>query len=150
VVEIELEAHSSTPSIRGIWMAVDGGRILSEERARRSLRLAAIQALGWASREYLEYREGALWPGGITSYGLPNPGEIPGIHIDFLWDSATESRGIGDLPFSSVPAAYIQAVSQALDWEYEKIPLKPSDIWEIRQRKIQGQDDVGPTQEAEK
>jgi CO/xanthine dehydrogenase Mo-binding subunit len=147
VVEVEIEDKSYTPSIRGIWLAVDGGSILSEERARRSLKLSTIQALGWASREYLEYREGALSPARLSDYGIPNPGEIPLIHIDFLWNSATEPKGIGDLPFSCVPAAYIQAISQAIDQCCTRIPLKPSNIWEIFRQKSreQGKDEEPET-----
>ncbi|MDR2176824.1 MAG: molybdopterin-dependent oxidoreductase [Treponema sp.] len=135
-VEIEIEDRSYTPSIRGIWLAVDGGAILSEDRARRSLKLAAVQALGWASREYLEYREGALSPARITNYDIPSPGEIPAIHIEFLQNPAAEPKGIGDLPFNCVPAAYIQAVSQAIDRCCAKIPLEPGNIWEISKQKF--------------
>jgi hypothetical protein len=51
-----------------------------------------------------------------------------------------------------VPAAYIQAVSQAIDSECEKIPLKPGDIWEILKNRSRegGEDEAGPPQEAEK
>ena len=145
-MEVEIGDKSYTPSIRGIWMAVDGGLILSEERARRALRLTAVQALGWASREYLEYREGALNPGRLSDYGIPNPGEIPAIHVDFLWNSATEPKGIGDLPFTCIPAAYIQAVSQAVDQCHTAIPLKPGDVWEIFRQKSRKQ---GKGQETE-
>jgi CO/xanthine dehydrogenase Mo-binding subunit len=137
VVEVEIEDRTYTPSVRGIWIAADGGKILSEGRARRSLKLAAAQALGWASRERLEYRDGALSPSRISDYGLPNPADIPPIHVDFLWNSATEPKGIGDLPFSCVPAAYVQAVSQAVDRCCVKIPLGPDDIWEILGQKPQ-------------
>jgi CO/xanthine dehydrogenase Mo-binding subunit len=131
VVEVEIEVHSYTPSVRGIWMAVDGGKILSEQKARNSLKLASIQALGWASREYLEYRRGIIDPPRISDYGIPNPGEIPPIHLDFLANDDEEPKGIGDLPFNCIPAAYIQAVSQAIDQPCGKIPLKPADIWTV-------------------
>jgi CO/xanthine dehydrogenase Mo-binding subunit len=131
VAEVEIEPRSYSPVIRGLWLAVEGGRILSEKQARRRLKLASIQALGWASGECLEYRRGALYPSNISAYGIPNPGEIPPIHIDFLWNDSAVPRGVGDLPFSCVPAAYIQAVSQAADYPFGKIPLRPAELWEI-------------------
>jgi CO/xanthine dehydrogenase Mo-binding subunit len=133
VVEVEIEPHSYNPVVRGVWLGIDGGKILSEARARRSLKLAGIQALGWASREYLEYQAGGIGLNRMSSYGIPNPGEIPPIHIDFHWSDGGEPRGIGELPFCCIPAAYIQAVSQALDHPFEKIPLKPQDIWEVQE-----------------
>jgi CO/xanthine dehydrogenase Mo-binding subunit len=130
VVEVVIEPYSYTPVVRGIWLAVDGGRILSEKAARQSLKLAGIQALGWASGEYLSYRGGAVDPPNFSNYGIPGPAEIPPIRVDFLPDN-TAPRGIGELPFCCVPAAYIQAVSQAADHPFEKIPLLPGEIWEI-------------------
>jgi CO/xanthine dehydrogenase Mo-binding subunit len=144
VVETELVPHSYTPVIRGLWLAVDGGRILSEGRARRGLKLAAVQALGWASGEYIEYQGGAVKPAGITAYGIPNPGEIPPIRIDFLRNDAAIPKGIGELPFCCIPAAYIQAVSQAADHPFKKIPLRPSGIWEILSSKTREQDPETP------
>jgi CO/xanthine dehydrogenase Mo-binding subunit len=140
VVEIELEPYSYSPLVRGIWLAVDGGRILSESRSRRGLKIASIQALGWASGEYLEYRNGALEPAGITSYGIPNPGEVPPIRVGFLRNDEAVPKGIGELPFCCVPAAYIQAVSQAADHPFEKIPLPPAGIWEILSSRAGKQD----------
>jgi CO/xanthine dehydrogenase Mo-binding subunit len=144
VVEAEFEPRSYSPVIRGVWLAADGGKILSESRARRGLKLAGIQALGWASGEWLEYRGGAVTPSGFTAYGLPNPGEIPPIRVDFLRDAGAAPKGIGDLPFSCIPAAYIQAVSQALDYPFTKIPLRPADIWEALGSKAGEKNQGGP------
>jgi CO/xanthine dehydrogenase Mo-binding subunit len=135
VVEIEIEPHSYTPVVRGVWLGIDGGKILSEARARRSLKIASIQALGWASREYLEYQAGGIGLTRMSSYGIPNPAEIPPIHLDFHWNDGVEARGIGELPFCCIPGAYVQAISQALDHPFEKIPLKAQDIWELMSRK---------------
>ncbi|MDR3167543.1 MAG: molybdopterin-dependent oxidoreductase, partial [Treponema sp.] len=130
VVEVEINPVEYTPNIRGVWLGIDGGRILSEARARRSLKAAAIQALGWASREELTYLEGKIPDSLILNYAVPTPAEMPPIHIDFLWNDTVTPKGIGELPFHCVPAAYVQAVSQALDHPFEKIPLSSRDIWE--------------------
>jgi CO/xanthine dehydrogenase Mo-binding subunit len=131
VAEVEIYPASFTPVVRGLWLGVNGGKILSESEARASLKTAAIQALGWASRERLAYEEGVIPKEGIDGYDIPSPKEIPPIHIDFLWNDGLDPRGVGDLPFSCVPAAYVQAVSQAMDHQFGKIPLLPEDIWEV-------------------
>ena len=51
VVEVELYPFEYVPKIRGAWLGVDAGKLLSEVHARRSLKFSTIQALGWASRE---------------------------------------------------------------------------------------------------
>jgi CO/xanthine dehydrogenase Mo-binding subunit len=130
VVEVEIDQIEYTPKVRGIWLAIDGGKILSEAGARHSLKTSAIQALCWASRERLEYVEGIIPRGQFINYRIPDPSELPPIRIDFLWNDTGAPRGIGELPFSCIPAAYLQAVSQAMDHHFQKIPLSSADIWE--------------------
>jgi CO/xanthine dehydrogenase Mo-binding subunit len=130
VVEVEIDPIEYTPQIRGTWLGVDGGKILSEERARRSLKFSAIQALGWASREKVRYEEGIIPESQIYDYDIPALEDIPPIRIDFIWNDTANSKGIGELPFSCIPAAYAQAVSQAMDHPFERIPICARDIWE--------------------
>jgi CO/xanthine dehydrogenase Mo-binding subunit len=130
VVEVEIDQIEYTPKVRGIWLAVDGGKILSEAGARSSLKTSAIQALCWASREQLEYVDGIISREQFINYKIPAPAELPPIKIDFLWNDTGAPKGIGELPFHCIPAAWLQAVSQAMDHHFQKIPLSSADIWE--------------------
>jgi CO/xanthine dehydrogenase Mo-binding subunit len=134
-VEVEIDPIEYIPRIRGAWLGIDGGRILSETRARRSLTNSVIQALGWASREISSYEEGIIPLKQLHGYNIPVIRDIPPIHIDFIWNDVVTPKGIEELPFSCVPAAYVQAVSQALDHIFEKIPLGAKDIWEAKKDK---------------
>jgi CO/xanthine dehydrogenase Mo-binding subunit len=135
VVEIEIDPVSLHPVTKGIWLAVEGGNILNERRARLTLKTSAIQALGWASREHLRYEEGKIPVECYRDYNIPAPEDIPPIAVDFLHSSAAIHKGIGDLPFYCIPAAYVQAVSQAMDHHFEKIPLGEKDIWDTWKKK---------------
>jgi CO/xanthine dehydrogenase Mo-binding subunit len=137
VAEIEIDHVSLEPFIRGIWLVVDGGKILNEKQAVRTLKTGIIQALGWTCRENLRYEEGKIPLEYFKNYGIPSPGEIPAIMTSFIRTDTTISKGIGDLPFCCVPAAFIQAVSQAMNHDFENIPLTISEIWnawKIKQR----------------
>jgi CO/xanthine dehydrogenase Mo-binding subunit len=136
VVEVEIDPLEYTPRVRGAWIGVDAGKILSEARARHSLKFSAIQALGWASREHLAYEDGQIPLQSIYDYNIPSPKDIPPIQIDFIWNDKSP-KGIGELPFSCIPAAYAQAVSQAMDHPFEKIPLTARDVWEAGKLKKQ-------------
>lgn len=141
VVEVEIHPHDYTPKIRGAWLAVDAGKVLSEDQARHSLKFSTIQALGWASREHLSYVEGQIPLRHIYDYDIPGPPDIPPVHIDFIWNDTVNPKGIGELPFSCVPAAYAQAVSQAMDHPFEKIPLTARDVWEaLKLKKREGEE----------
>jgi CO/xanthine dehydrogenase Mo-binding subunit len=139
VVEVEIDPIEFTPKIRGVWLGVDGGKILSESRARRSLKFSVIQALGWAAREKIGYEEGQIPDRQIEYYDIPHPQDVPPIYIDFIWND-TRPKGIGELPFSCVPAAFIQAMSQAMDYPFRHIPLTARDIWDAEKLKTGKED----------
>jgi len=115
------------PRIRGIWMSIEGGRIISPLQAEKTIRLGVIHALGWTCREQVYYQEGEIDRKLYRFYDLNAPSEVPPIHIDFL-PSQDDPKGIGELPFSCIPAAYVQALSQAMDHPFTKIPLDARDL----------------------
>jgi len=131
VVEVSIDIVDCFPKIRGVWLGVAGGKIVSANRAKRSLTRSAIQALGWAFMECIEYMDGIIPVNQYRNFLIPSPADIPPIHIDFLEDESGETRGIGELPFTCIPAAFLQAVSQAMDYSFKSIPIKRRDIWEM-------------------
>jgi len=131
VVEVSIDLVECIPKIRGIWLGIDGGNVISNNRARRSLTRSAAQAIGWAYTENIEYENGFLPKSQYNNYSIPSPVDIPLIKVNFLSSECEEHKGIGELPFTCIPAAFLQAVSQAMDHSFKSIPLKRSEIWEI-------------------
>jgi CO/xanthine dehydrogenase Mo-binding subunit len=129
VVEVEFDPIGYLPRIRGVWMCVDGGKILSGDKARKNLKTSVIQALGWAYREQISYVDGAIPLDQFENFEIPGLAEIPPIEIDFINSNSEEPKGIGDLPFCCIPAAFVQAVSQAAGCHFLAIPLKALDIF---------------------
>ena len=110
-------------------MCVDGGKILSEDNARKNLKISIVQALGWSYREQISYVGGAIPVEQFENFDIPGIAEIPPIVIDFIKNSSEEPKGIGDLPFCCIPAAFVQAVSQAAGCHFRAIPLKAQEIF---------------------
>ena len=131
VVEVSIDLIECLPKIRGVWLGIDGGRIVSKNRAKRSLNRSAVQALGWSFTENIAYENGVLPKSQYNEYSIPSPADIPPIHVDFLSDDAEETKGIGELPFTCIPAAFLQAVSQAMDYCFKSIPLNRNEIWNM-------------------
>lgn len=127
VVEVEIDPILYEPQVRGVWLCVDGGRILSERRARASLENGVIHALGWAGRERMYPSEGT-YTAGSFSYDIAPPSRTPTVQVDFLWNDSTVAKGVGELPFACVPAAFAQAVSQATGAPFDYIPIDPRTI----------------------
>jgi len=135
VVEVSIDLVECLPVIRGVWLAVDGGKIISKNRAKRSMMRGAAQAIGWAFTENIEYIDGFLPRSQYDNFTIFSPVEIPPIHIEFMENDTSEPKGIGDLPSTCIPAAYVQAVSQAMGYSLKSIPLKRKDIWEMLRQK---------------
>ncbi|MDR1956764.1 MAG: molybdopterin-dependent oxidoreductase [Treponema sp.] len=137
VVEVAIDPIAYTPKIRGGWLGIAGGRILSEKQARLALSHSAVQALGWASQERIFYTEGKIPEHLFYTYAIPDPEDIPPIQVDFIGPDTGDPKGIGELPFSTIPAAYVQAVSQAMDHPFETIPLGAKEVWEVEHQRKQ-------------
>jgi len=129
VVEVEFDPIGYMPRIRGVWMCVDGGKILSEDNARKSLKISIVQALGWAYKEQICYVDGAIPVDQFVNFDIPGIAEIPPVVIEFINNNSEDPKGIGDLPFCCIPAAFVQAVSQAAGCHFREIPLKAQNIF---------------------
>ncbi|MDR2702653.1 MAG: molybdopterin-dependent oxidoreductase [Spirochaetaceae bacterium] len=128
VVEAEIDPAEYVPRIRGIWMALDGGTILTKDRARKSIANAAVHALSWAMHEKALYQNGRIDSNTVKDYPVPGIEDAPFINVHFL-ESGEKPKGIGELPFAVVPAAYVQALSQALDYPFQSYPVNTQELW---------------------
>ena len=129
VVEVELDLWTMVAKPSGIWLCVDGGRILSPARATKALRAAAMDALGATMGESVTLADGAIEEGSYFSYVLQSPRDIPRIVVDFVDPERDAApRGIGELPFHCVPAAFLSAVSQAAGRPLSSLPASVPDV----------------------
>ncbi|MDR1147923.1 MAG: molybdopterin-dependent oxidoreductase, partial [Spirochaetaceae bacterium] len=128
VVELRMDPLTLNPEIEGIWMAVDGGKILSRTEARRNIESSINDAIGWTAFEHINFINGEIPRGQFSAYRIPTCCDVPAPQIEFLADSAkTPVKGIGELPHTCVPAAYINALGQASGFSFTGIPVSPDD-----------------------
>ncbi|TXT46801.1 MAG: xanthine dehydrogenase, partial [Spirochaetes bacterium] len=124
-VELEIDPLSGDPIPRTVWMVVDAGKIVDVQAAKTSLRGAAIRALSLCV-------DSAFEPGDSEAehaYLSTRIKFLPRIEIDFIDPGRNSSpRGLGELPFITIPAAFYSALTQALGLEPKKLPLKGSEI----------------------
>jgi CO/xanthine dehydrogenase Mo-binding subunit len=129
VVEVELDPWTMIARPTGIWLCIDAGRILSPARATKALRAAAMDALGASMGESVTLADGLIEEESYFSYVLQSPRDIPPIMVDFI-DPGRDAapRGIGELPFHCVPAAYISAASQAAGKPLSSLPAQTAEL----------------------
>ncbi|OHD16493.1 MAG: hypothetical protein A2Y38_16360 [Spirochaetes bacterium GWB1_59_5] len=122
VVELELDPVDGLPAVRGIWLVVKAGRILSNDAVIRAMKHDAAAALGLCLGEHLDLSHGPADLDALRRYHLPRIKDAPKIVVDFL-DDDTDPRGIGELAYALIPPAFANALSQALDLPWNTLPL---------------------------
>lgn len=125
VVELELDAWSLEPRATGIWLAVAPGRLHDERHARRSLENATVLALSQCAWERLDPSPDGLGVEAYAGYRLMPLTAIPPIGIEFIAEGKrAPARGIGELPFDCVPAAFANAVALAAGLDIDALPVE--------------------------
>lgn len=135
VCELSFSPVTYRVHIRGLWLYLDAGRILDPESARHRLRNGVYEALSWTLREYIKMAGAPVLRQveriRLATLEAPDfEGEIPPVQIRFR-DSAkiSEPLGIGELAYSTLPAAFIGALSQASGVYLDSIPTTPDIIY---------------------
>jgi CO/xanthine dehydrogenase Mo-binding subunit len=129
VLELELDPWTLEPRPLGVWLCVDGGQIVAPERAASALRASVVDALGACIVERFEPAGGGPDAACATRaayfrYGLLPMRELPPISVEFLEPGRRAPvKGIGELPFDTVPAAFLSALSQASDAAFSSLPV---------------------------
>jgi CO/xanthine dehydrogenase Mo-binding subunit len=126
VLELELDPWTLEPKPLGVWLCVDGGRIVAPRRAASALRSGAVDALGACLKERFDPQASPL---AYFRHGLIPLEDLPPISVEFLEPGRrVQAKGIGELPFDTLPAAFLSALSQAADHPFSSLPAPPSKI----------------------
>jgi len=100
-----------------------GRQFLLPAKARDSLERDVARALGQCMTERLELGAGPADQAAYASYRLARLKDAPPIRVELLEDeSAAAPLGIGELAYATIPAAFANAMSQALDRPWNSLP----------------------------
>lgn len=115
ILELEINPCTYRENIRNITIVVDGGKILNTQAASSSIKLGVQRVL-----ECL-FEDDRI--------------EYPQVKVSFF-QSERDSSQIGELVYQVIPAAFTQALTQALNCTINSIPLKSDTIFEkIKEQK---------------
>jgi len=129
-MEVELDPLTLDSRIRGIWIAIDAGRLYDKKTALTTVRKSVSVALSKILAENIEIRDGKLSPKDSVQYDVLPPSLIPDISVEFL-ESGGPPRGIGSLAQNLLPSAYSIAIAQILRQKVRSIPLDPETLYRV-------------------
>jgi len=110
VVELELDPCSYQEIIRGIFVCIDAGRIMSSVSAERAVKKAIRNVL--------------------ANIVVNETIKCENINVMFV-NSEEEPKQLGEIMYSVVPAAFACALSQSLAYSVTRLPIGTDTIYKI-------------------
>ena len=137
---ITIEIDSETAELRILsWICVeDAGRIIHPLIVDGQIAGSIAQGIGGALYEHLIYdTDGNLSTGSLLDYLMPTSAEIPELVIGHVANPAANPlgvRGVGEGGTLGPAAALAGAVGDALGVAVDRLPITPSDLWQLMQQ----------------
>ena len=119
-------------------VAVDAGRIVNPLHARGQVQGAAVQGLGLALLERLDFdAAGKLHTRGLLDYGVPRGVDVPDVEVVFLQGDEPSHplgvKGLGEIGLIPVAPAVVNAIFDATGALLAALPAGPEQVWQALQ-----------------
>jgi len=134
VAEVAVDTTTFTPIVTEFHALQEVGKVLHPILASGQIEGGVAQGIGFALYEKVLTSKGSMINNQMTNYIMPTSADLPNIHVHFeevpFAQGAYGAKGIGELPLDGPAPAILNAIENALDIPFNKIPLLPEDIFE--------------------
>lgn len=135
-VEVEVDPLTREVITKGIWSSHDVGVPMDEMVVQGQINGGIIQSLGYASMEKLDFHpKKGFKQIGLSDYVIPTSMDFPTQQWSLVDNpypyGPYGAKGMGELTFNGAAAAYVDAVSRAIDRKIRAIPIPPETITEL-------------------
>jgi CO/xanthine dehydrogenase Mo-binding subunit len=133
VAEVTVDLATYSVTVDDFVALQEVGRVLNPVLARGQIIGGVAQGIGFALYEKVEWRDGRMQNSQMTNYIIPTSADIPPIRVYFdelgNRHGAFGAKGIGELPMDGPAPAIVNAIENALNIPFDRIPLLPEDIY---------------------
>lgn len=134
-IEVEVDTYTGTTEILGAYGCFDVGTPMDMNIVIGQMEGGFLQGIGYASTEFMNNDElGRIRNNSFSDYIIPTAVDVPNLMVDIYVDEKYPfgpygAKGAGELPLVGAPAAYVEAVEQALgkDMKLNHIPFTAED-----------------------
>lgn len=136
-VEIEYDPKLFTYRLLKAVTVIDVGKVINPKAAMGLIMGGMNMGFGLATREELLFNDqGILQNTSLRTYKVMRFGENPEYSVAFVEtpqiDAPYGARGLAEHGILGIPAAFTNALSLAVQTDFDKIPIMPEDIWRIQ------------------
>ena len=136
LAEVEVDAETGTVEVRRLAVVQDVGKAINPLTAGGQLMGGAMQGLGWALYEAVEYDSGGqLLTGSLMDYAIPNITQsahhLESVMVEVPSDHGPYgARGVGEPPVIATAAAVSNAIRDACGGRVATLPMTPARVLE--------------------
>jgi len=145
IAEVEVDLDTFEVKVLGFWSSVDVGKAIHPVMCRGQLDGGALQSIGWALCEEVQWDQGRIVNPRMSSYIVPTAMDAPPFFTHLVEDAYEHgpggAKGIGELPMDGGAPALAAAIEHATGVVFSSIPMTPEklfDEWEKSQKDFGG------------
>ncbi|HYO44156.1 MAG TPA: xanthine dehydrogenase family protein molybdopterin-binding subunit [Candidatus Limnocylindrales bacterium] len=132
VAAVDVDRDTGEVRVRSVIQAVDAGRIINPVLAEGQVEGATLQAVGYATTEEIQLRDGAYRNDRMTTYLIPTALDAPRIEtilIERPFSGVPHgAKGLGELPMDIPAPAVVAAIHDATGVWIADIPATPEKV----------------------
>lgn len=118
-IELEVDTHTGVTKVLGAYGNFDVGTPIDYNIVMGQMEGGFLQGIGYASIEKMDYdATGRIRNNSYSDYLIPTTKDVPNLkcmlHVEKYPDGPYGAKGAGEVPLVGAPAAYLEAVEQAL------------------------------------
>ena len=130
VVEVSLNRQTGKIKVHKVWVAVDGGTIVTPAPARANVESAILYGLSSILHERVTMKDGAVEQSNFHDYNLMRMSDVPEeMHVQFV-DVDTRPTGLGEIGNPFIAGAISNAVHRLTGKRLRHLPFTPERVLE--------------------
>jgi len=130
VTEISLDQNSGKIRVHKVWLAVDGGIIVTPDAARANVESGILYGLSSVLHERVTIKDGVVEQSNFHNYNLMRMSDLPDVmEVSFI-DRDTPPAGLGEIGNPFVPAAVANAFHKLTGKRLYHMPFTPERVKE--------------------
>jgi isoquinoline 1-oxidoreductase subunit beta len=130
VVEISLDRQTGKIKVHKVWVAVDGGQIVTPGPAKANIESAIIYGLSSVLHERVTLKDGVVEQTNFHDYNVMRMSDLPEeMHVSFV-DVATPPTGLGEIGNPFIAGAISNAFHRLTGKRLRHLPFTPDRVLE--------------------
>jgi len=140
VCEVEVDPETGIVKVEKFSAVDDFGKIINPMIVEGQVHGGVTQGIGQAMLEGCRYSDdGQLMTGSYMDYCMPRADDVPSYQVDTRETPCTHNplgvKGCGEAGAIGAPAAFINALTDALAVKDIPMPATPQQVWNVLQKK---------------